>query len=185
MMRSRCLMRLATTAILCTSASTSFAAESDAAGPHVGVAVGAVGGIARSDSASAQVTAVALNPTLHVDLGWRIDQRASIYVRGEIGGVILFNQAALYALGEWTPAGSWSFASGIGWDGMASYAMNDGCHICSNTWSAVSIPLIAGVDVTRWNRSALRVGFEAAPGFDPSTATLGWHAAVTFGWVLD
>jgi hypothetical protein len=52
-------------------------------------------------------------------------------------------------------------------------------------WSAVSIPLIAGVDVTRWNRSELRIGFEVAPGLDPSTSTVGWHAALTFGWVLN
>jgi hypothetical protein len=131
------------------------------------------------------VAAGALNPTLHFDIGWRIDRRASVYARGEIGGIILANQAALYALGEWTPVGSLSFASGIGWDGMASYAQNDGCHICRNTWSAVSIPLVVGVDVAHWNRSALRIGFEAAAGFDPSTTTLGWHAAVTFGWVLN
>jgi hypothetical protein len=144
-----------------------------------------VAGIARSDSATAQVYAAALNPTLHLDLGWRIDRRASVYARGEIGGIVLFNQAALYAVVQWNPVRSLSLASGIGWDGMIRYAQDDGCVICRNAWSAVSIPIIVGVDVAHWDRSAWRVEIEAAGGFDPSTATYGGHTAVTFGWVLN
>jgi hypothetical protein len=165
--------------------STSLAQQSDAAGAHVGVALGGVAGIAHSDSATAQVDAAALNPTIHLDLGWRIDRRASVYARGEVGGIVLANQAAVYAVGQWTPVDWLSLASGIGWDAMVSYAQNDGCVICRNTWSAVSIPLIVGVDVAHWDRSAWRFGFEGAGGFDPSTATYGWHTAVTFGWVLN
>jgi hypothetical protein len=66
-----------------------------------------------------------------------------------------------------------SLGTGIGWDGMAEWVQA--------TWSAVSIPLIVGVDVTRWNRSTLRIGREGAGRLDPSTSTYGWHAAPTFG----
>lgn len=161
--------------------STGSAEESDASGPHVGVALGGVAGIGGGGfwgRATEGVNAAALNPTLHLDLGWRIDRRASVYARGEIGGIILFNQAALYAVGQWTPVRSLSLASGIGWDGMRTAAQ-------SHAWSAVSIPLIVGVDVSHWDRSALRLGFEAAGDVDPSTATYGWHTAITFGWVLN
>jgi hypothetical protein len=48
----------------------------------------------------------------------------------------------------------------------------------------VSIPLLVGIDVWRRDHHALRVGFEWAGGDEPSTGTLGWHTALTFGWAL-
>jgi hypothetical protein len=170
-----------------------FAAEADPFGPHLGVALGGVIGLARnwpggddpfafgraspSGMKGPEVNAAALNPTLHVDLGVRINRYFSIYARGEAGTIILASQAAAYGIFEWTPVPRLSLGTGIGWDGMAVWQ--------GTGWSAVSIPLIAGFDVTRWNRSALRIGLEVAPGLDPSTSTYGWHAAITFGWVLN
>jgi hypothetical protein len=170
-----------------------FAEEGDSLAPHVGVALGGVIGLARnwpggdnpfawgrgapSGTKGPEVDAGALNPTLHVDLGVRLNGDFSVYARGEVGTIILASQAAAYGIFEWTPAPGLHLGTGIGWDGMATWQ--------ETGWSAVSIPLIAGVDVTHWNRSALRIGLEVAPGLDPSTSTVGWHAALTFGWVLN
>jgi hypothetical protein len=155
--------------------SPSFAAEEDPSGLHVGVALGGVYGLARNSRPV--VDAGALNPTLHVDLGARINQYVSVYARGEAGTIILASQAAAYGIAEWTPVPPLHLGTGIGWDGMATWG--------GTGWSGPSIPLLAGFDVTHWDRSALRIGAEVAPGLEPSTSTWGWHAALTFGWVLN
>jgi hypothetical protein len=170
-----------------------FAAEGDSFGPRVGVALGGVIGLARNrpggdnpltfgrgsqpGTSGAEVDAGALNPTLHLDLGVRINPYVSAYARGEAGTIILASQAAAYGIVEWTPMPRLSLGTGIGADFMVVSG--------GSGWSAVSIPLIVGVDVNSWNRSVLRIGLEVAAGLQPSTSTYGWHAALTFGWVLN
>jgi hypothetical protein len=162
--------------------SSGFAEEGDSFGPHIGVALGGLVGLAQSNwgwGGAPQTTHLtgALDPTLTLDLGVRINRYVSVYARGEFGTIVVAGQAAAYAIAEWTPVPRVSLGTGIGADAMAAWG--DGA------WSGVSIPLIAGFDVARWNRNALRIGLETAGGLDPSTSFYGWHAAVTFGWVLN
>ena len=170
-----------------------FAEEGDSIGPRLGIAVGGVIGLARNwpggddpltfgrgrpaGRVGPQVDAAALNPTLQLDLGVRFNLHVGAFIRGEAGTSGLASQAAAYAIVEWTPAPRWSLGTGIGWDGMVIWQ--------GTAWSAVSIPLVAGFDVAPLNRGALRIGLEAAAGLDPSTSTVGWHAALTFGWALN
>jgi hypothetical protein len=156
--------------------------SADVLRPRLGAALGGAFGLAPRGPASNPDTAVALNPTLQLDLGLQISPRAGVYFHGEIGTIFLASQAAVYVVGEWSPVGWLSFGTGVGWDGMA-----DWCGDCSSAaprWSAVSIPLLVGIDVWRRDHHALRVGFEWAGGDEPSTGTLGWHTALTFGWAL-
>ncbi len=169
---------VAVTALLAIS-SPCLADEGDPFGPHIGIALGGLVGLAESNTGFPRATHLtgALNPTLQLDLGVRINRNVSVYARGEVGTIVLAGQAAAYAIAEWTPVPRVSLGTGIGADAMAAWG--DG------PWSGVSIPLILGLDVTRWNRSALRLGLEAAGGLDPSTSFYGWHAALTCGWVLN
>jgi hypothetical protein len=177
---------------LVASSTPCLAEEEDHAAPHIGVALGAAMGIANNGPSGESpvafgrplppakgpfINAGALNPTLQLDLGVRINRYVSVYARGEAGTVILASQAAAYGIVEWTPVPRVSLGTGIGADAMAFYSWSG--------WSGVSVPLIAGVDVTSWNRSALRIALEGAAGLQPSTSTYGWHAALTFGWVLN
>ncbi len=159
--------------------SSGFAEEGDSFGPHVGGALGGLVGLAQSNTGAQRTLHLtgALDPTLQLDLGVRINRYVSVYARGEFGTIVLAGQAAAYAIAEWTPIPRLSLGTGIGVDAMAAWG--DG------PWSGVSIPLILGFDVARWNRNALRIGLEAAGGLDPSTSFCGGHAALTFGWVLN
>jgi hypothetical protein len=156
-----------------------LADEGDPLGPHIGVALGGLAGLAESNTCGLRYTHLtgALNPILTLDLGVRINRYVSVYARGELGTILLGGQAAAYAIAEWSPVPRLSLGTGIGADAMAAWG--DGA------WSGASIPLIAGFDVARWNRNALRIGLESAGGIDPSTSLYGWHAALTFGWVLN
>jgi hypothetical protein len=182
------LLLAASAAALLGTASTAHAdpdaaprESADPLRPRLGAALGWVYGVAPRGPASNSDTAVAFNPTIQVDLGLQISPRAGVYLHGEIGTIILANQAAVYVVGEWSPVGWLSFGTGVGWDGMA-----DWCGDCNAApgWSAVSIPVLVGIDVWRRDHHALRVGFEWAGEDEPSTGTLGWHTALTFGWAL-
>ena len=157
-------------------------AEGDSIGPRLGFALGGVFGLARSE----RVEAGALNPILQVDLGVKIDRHVSVYALGEAGTIILATQAAAYAVVEWAPIPRLFLGTGIGGDTM----VEGGGGSCKTTcpdgaWSGFSIPLIAGFDVARLPRGALRLDLEAAEGIDSRTSTYGWHTAFTFGWALD
>jgi hypothetical protein len=164
-------------------ASGAVAAESaDSYRLRLGVALGGAVGLARHYPATGlAVEAGALNPTVHLDLGLQISPNVSVYAHGEFGTIVLANQAAAYLIGEWSPRRWYAIGAGVGWDGMATW-----CPDCNerSTWSGVSIPVLVGFDVWQKDHHALRIGAEVAGGFEPETATFGWHGAVTFGWAL-
>jgi hypothetical protein len=175
---------------------SALSAHADEARFHAGVSLGGVVGLAQDN----RTNATALNPTLHIDLGVRIDPQTAIYARAEVGSIVLANQAALYLVGEWQALRWLSLATGIGWDGMASMSfgeannaslrpMGPGTAIpdyysTSNSWSAISIPVIVGIQLSRSysGARALRLDLEGAGGWQSSTNTYGWHTSVSLGW---
>ncbi len=155
-------------------------------GFSLGGAYGQANGVAHGWADGRQVEVTALSPILQLDLGITIGRHFSVYALGEAGTIIFATQAAAYAVVEWSPLPRLFLGTGIGGDtlGEADFASCEGT--CPETlWSAYAVPLIAGIDVARLPRGALRLDLEAAAGIDPRTSVFGWHTAFTFGWALD
>jgi hypothetical protein len=145
---------------------------------RLGVAVGGVVGFARDDTSGQSVSVGSLGPALHLDLGAQLTRQAAVYLHGEVATSGITREAAGYLVGEWTPLRWLSLGTGVGVDAMSDFC---GCGE-PEQWSAVSIPVLVGLDVWRRDRHALRIGLEWAGGDERSTRTFGWHTALTFGW---
>jgi hypothetical protein len=159
-------------------------AEGDPApiGPRLGFALGAAYGEAHGG----RVDATPLSPILQLDLGITIGKHFSVYALGEAGTLIFTVQAAAYAVVEWSPIPRLFLGTGIGGDTLIDASFASCRSTCPDTsWAGYSVPLIAGIDVARLPRGALRLDLEAAGGIDPRTSVFGWHTAFTFGWALD
>ena len=162
-------------ALLLFSLFISATALADPVRLHAGAGLGVVVGLASGRN----VRAGALNPTLVGDLGVRLAPAASVYLRGEVGGIVLNNQAAGYAVAEWLPIHRLSLGTGVGVDAMASYAADSSKD---NIWYGVSVPLIVGIGLVRTSAGTLRLGLEGAVGMN-SAKVIGWHASTTLEWV--
>ena len=147
---------------------------------HTRSGVSFSGVYARSFSTAYYARATAASPGLVLDLGLQITERAAFYVRAEAASLLLTNQAAAYAVFEWTPQRWVSLGTGAGYDGNATFG--------TNTWSGPSIPLIVGFNfLGAGAKSGMRLGLEAAGG--PGTLAgvaqnvFGWHTAISYGGV--
>lgn len=132
-------------------------------------------------------------PGLTLDLGAQLRRGVAVYLRASAATLLLLNQASVYGVVEYSPSDVLSLGTGIGWDGMASAfsGNDDGCCgrvISRNRWSAVSVPAIVGFnlgrrDPTTGRLRGMRIGLEGALGMEPGSGALGWHAALSFGYV--
>ncbi|MGC4116315.1 MAG: RNA polymerase sigma factor [Myxococcales bacterium] len=90
-------------------------------------------------------------PSFQLDLGIQINRHGALYLRGGAGSVFLLNHASGYLVGEWTPLRWFSLGTGIGIDGMAIAWFGGGAepkpgeNTNRNTWTAVSVPVIIGL----------------------------------------
>jgi hypothetical protein len=157
---------------------------------HAGISIGGVAGVASSNVTDA----AAFNPTLHVDLGVRLDPQTAIYARGEIGTIIFASQAAAYLVGEWRPLGWLSLGTGVGVDAMAVARFDEASTMpvaggawpqTNSSWVGLSVPGIVGFTIGHRDGHALRIDLEAAAGYEPSTGTYGYHGSVSIGWSLN
>lgn len=132
-------------------------------------------------------------PGLTLDLGAQLRRGVAVYLRASAATLLVLNQASVYGVVEYSPTDALSLGTGIGWDGMASAfsGNDDGCcrRVSSrNSWSAVSVPAIVGFnlgrrDATTGRLRGMRIGLEGAIGLEPGSGALGWHAALSFGYV--
>lgn len=130
-------------------------------------------------------------PGLTLDLGAQFNRSTAVYLRASGASLLLVNQASVFGVVEYSPADWLSLGTGVGWTGMASaFTGNRGCCGPSfrNTWGGIAVPAIVGFNLGSRNEATgrlrgTRVGLEAALGMEPGSGALGWHAAVSIGYV--
>ncbi|MEZ4394767.1 MAG: hypothetical protein R3A48_27140 [Polyangiales bacterium] len=132
-------------------------------------------------------------PGLTLDLGAQLRRGVAVYLRASVATLLVLNQASLYGVIEYSPTDVLSLGTGVGWDGMGSVFTGNDVACCAgpiarNTWSAVSVPAIVGFNLGRRDPSTgrlrgMRIGLEGALGMEPGSGALGWHAALSFGYV--
>lgn len=133
-------------------------------------------------------------PGITLDLGVQINRSLAVYARASGATILLMSQASVYGVVEYSPADWISLGTGLGWDGMVSnLGADSSCCISSEPtyrkrFSAVSMPAIVGFNVGRRSAvsgalRAFRVGLEGALGIEPDSGAMGWHAALSFGYV--
>lgn len=131
---------------------------------------------------------------LTLDLGVQVSRRLAFYARASGSTLLVLNQASLYGVVEYSPVDNLSLGTGLGWDGMAAFFMSDAEACCGSgrslrsNWSALSIPAIVGFnfgqrDASNGRLRAFRLGLEGAVGVEPGSGAVGWHAALSLGYV--
>jgi hypothetical protein len=131
---------------------------------------------------------------LTLDLGVQFNRNLAFYARASGSTLIVLNQASLYGVIEYSPVEGVSLGTGLGWDGMAALFYSDVEACCGsgrsvrNRWSALSIPAIVGFnfghrDAMNGRLRAFRLGLEGAVGVEPASGAVGWHAALSLGYV--
>lgn len=131
---------------------------------------------------------------LTLDLGVQFNRNLAFYARASGSTLIVLNQASLYGVIEYSPVEGVSLGTGLGWDGMAAlfYSDVEACwgsgRSVRNRWSALSIPAIVGFnfghrDAMNGRLRAFRLGLEGAVGVEPASGAVGWHAALSLGYV--
>ncbi len=149
------------------------------------------------DARAQHVSTGVFAPGLTLDLGVQINRSLAVYARGSVATIFVLNQASLYGVVEYTYDDHFSFGTGIGWDGMSNLFSGDAVAVAPrdpsfvptrSRWSALSFPAIVGFNFGRRNEAtgrlrAFRLGLEGALGVEPSSGAVGWHAALTVGYV--
>lgn len=142
-----------------------------------------------------RVNAGSFGAGLTLDLGAQVNRHLAVYVHGVASTMILTGQASLHGVVEWTPSDVISLGTGIGWQGVATVAMQyDAVGCCGsydpprNTWSGVSIPAIVGLNFgarpgANGRRKSFRLNLEGAFAIEPSTGISGWQTSIAFGYV--
>ncbi len=157
--------------------------------PRFRFGIGGTGSFGHAASKDLGVSASNVGPGLVLDLGVQLGDRAAVYLHSEASSLVITNQFASYAIGEWTPVNWFSIGSGLGLDSLVELL---GCYPpgCSRTsWAGVSVPLLLGFNIghrpsTLERRSVLRIGLEGAVGIEPSSAILGWHTTASLGFTM-
>ena len=147
------------------------------------------------DAAEQGVSTGMFGVGLTLDLGVQVSRNLAVYARGSASTLILLNQASLYGVVEYSPVDGISLGTGLGWDGMATLFVYSDVEACCGSgrsvrsnWGALSIPAIVGFnfgqrDASNGRLRAFRLGLEGAVGVEPGSGAVGWHAALSLGYV--
>ncbi len=127
--------------------------------------------------------------------GVELGEHRALYARGQFSTADWgLQEAAAYAVGEWTPIPVVSLGSGIGYEVLeppgSSNALYPSAGGPTAHWDGLSVPLLVGVNLHDWRapdgvtRTVLRLGIEGALGISLTTQATGWHSALSLGVAL-
>jgi hypothetical protein len=132
------------------------------------------------------------SPTFGGNLGLRLNETTSLYLRGHVATLIFVSQASasLVLEGDLTP--HWAIGGGLGIDAMDVLRLRE-FRLCwsncqpyddsNDEWVGLSVPVLLTYSFRDTVRSSWRMTLEGALGTDPRQLTeVGSHASLLVGY---